>query len=65
MQKLIKAKYIQVGDNFRDTEHGLISVKEVIHMTNPVTRALEVKIRGPLNIVVKMDGEKDILVYRR
>lgn len=65
MQKQIKAKEIQRGDVIRDPEHGPFSVKDVTHITNPVTRTLEIKIRGPLSILVKFDAEKVVTVYRR
>jgi len=62
---MIYAKDLKVGDVLpASREHGMMSIKSIIQALNPVTRSLEVTIRGPLGIIDKMDAYTRLSVYQ-
>ena len=62
---IVYAKDLKVGDVLpASRQHGMMSIKGIIQAINPVTRLLEVTIRGPLGIIDKMDAYTRLSVYR-
>lgn len=61
----IYAKDLKVGDVLpASRSHGMMSIKNIIQALNPLTRQLEVTLRGPLGIIDKMDAYTRVSVYQ-